>query len=80
MAGRPPGPGGLPVSRPQPPRGSVVLTEGPRGTAWQRFFSDGRWHSVTGKSTSWERLLRADRPGAPVLVVYTPPADSNTLE
>jgi hypothetical protein len=56
--------------KPEPPRGSVVLTEGPQGTAWQRFRSDGRWHSVTGKNTSWERLLRSDTPDSPLLVIY----------
>lgn len=30
----------------EPEPGSIVLVEGLHGTAWQRFFSDGLWHSV----------------------------------
>lgn len=42
----------------EPSHGSVVLTNGEYGTAWQRFFSDGRWHRVgTGKGRSWEQML-----------------------
>jgi hypothetical protein len=44
---------------PQPEPGSVVLSDGIYGTAWQRFFSDGRWHPVRGGgSRSWEQMLR----------------------
>lgn len=42
----------------QPNPGSVVLTEGEHGTAWQRFFSDGRWHPTRGGgSRTWDQLL-----------------------
>lgn len=34
----------------EPLPGSVVLTEGEFGTAWQRYFSDGMWHRVGGGS------------------------------
>jgi hypothetical protein len=57
----------------EPPRGAVVLTEGPTGTAWQRFNSDGRWHSTTGKNTSWERLILSDKVGGRLRVIYLPP-------
>lgn len=43
----------------QPLPGSVVLTHGMHGTAWQRFFSDGKWHPTRGGgSRSWEQMLR----------------------
>lgn len=42
----------------EPEPGSVVLTEGEHGTAWQRFFSDGKWHSIRGGSLHWGELLR----------------------
>lgn len=58
----------------EPPRGSVVMTEGATGTAWQRHNGDGRWHSTTGKATSWARLTLSDRPGdGRLFVVYLPP-------
>ena len=42
----------------EPHPGSVVLTEGEFGTAWQRFFSDGRWHPVRGGgSKTWDQLV-----------------------
>lgn len=60
----------------EPPPSSVVMTEGAHGTAWQRFRSDGRWHSTAGKSTTWERLLRNDRAPARTRIVYLPPTSS----
>lgn len=42
----------------EPLPGSILLTEGRWGTAWQRFFSDGRWHPVRGGgSATWETLI-----------------------
>jgi hypothetical protein len=42
----------------EPNPGSVVLSEGEFGTAWQRFFSDGRWHPTRGGgSRSWDQML-----------------------
>jgi hypothetical protein len=40
----------------EPPRGSVVLAHGEEGTAWQRFYSDGLWHSVNGNVLDWSEL------------------------
>lgn len=41
----------------EPNKGSVVLTEGEFGTAWQRFFSDGLWHRVGGnQKKTWAQL------------------------
>lgn len=44
----------------EPPTGSVLLADGLTGTAWQRFFSDGLWHSVTGKSEPWRYFTHRD--------------------
>ena len=42
----------------QPNPGSIVLTNGEFGTAWQRYFNDGLWHRVGGgKGRTWEWLL-----------------------
>lgn len=41
----------------EPNPGSVVLTEGEFGTAWQRFFSDNQWHRVGGtQRKTWAAL------------------------
>lgn len=46
------------VDEDEPLPGSVVLTEGQHGSAWQRFFSDGLWHPVRGGGPrTWEHLL-----------------------
>lgn len=42
-----------------PEPGSVVLTNGKYGTAWQRHFADGLWHSTRGgKAQPWSVMLR----------------------
>lgn len=43
----------------EPHPGSVVLTNGEFGTAWQRHGVDGLWHSTrrTGGPKTWEWLL-----------------------
>jgi hypothetical protein len=42
----------------EPLPGSVLLTNGEHGTAWQRFFSDGKWHPTRGGgSRTWEQML-----------------------
>lgn len=42
----------------EPRCGSVVLTEGLHGTAWQRHFSTGRWHPTRGGgSKTWADLI-----------------------
>lgn len=41
-----------------PPPGSVVLTQGEHGTAWQRHFHDGLWHSSRGgRAKGWAEML-----------------------
>lgn len=44
----------------EPEPGSVVLSSGEWGTAWQRYFSDGLWHSVgtEGRGKAWDEMLR----------------------
>jgi hypothetical protein len=42
----------------EPLPGSVILTEGKHGTAWQRMFVDGQWRSTRGGTArSWTELL-----------------------
>lgn len=54
----------------QPLPGSVILTDGEHGTAWQRFFSDGLWHRVDSKAVrTWESLLRKRN----VVLIYDAP-------
>lgn len=60
----------IPADGTQPKPGSVLLTDGIHGTAWQRFFSDGRWHPTRGGgSCSWEELLNRRN----VVLVYDAP-------
>jgi len=43
----------------EPEPGSVVLTDGLHGTAWQRYFSDGLWYSTTGDHEwTWQQMTR----------------------
>lgn len=45
-----------PLSEPHP--GSVVLTDGEFGTAWQRHFADNLWHSTRGHTPkTWAQML-----------------------
>lgn len=42
----------------EPNPGSIVLTDGLWGTAWQLHFSDMRWHPTRGGgSKTWAELL-----------------------
>lgn len=42
----------------EPAHGSIVMTQGLYGTAWQRHASDGLWHSSTGLVRTWVELFR----------------------
>lgn len=44
----------------EPLPGSVVLSNGRFGTAWQRHFGDGLWHpaSGTGNPRRWAQMLK----------------------
>lgn len=68
----------------EPSPGSVILLEGPTGTAYQHLFSTGRWHSSTqGLSTgyTWAEIKKkASRDGAyPMLLVFAAPDDDDAL-
>lgn len=52
----------------EPLPGSVVLTKGVWGNAWQRYFSDGMWHRGA-ETLEWEQLLLLDS----VTLVYDAP-------
>lgn len=41
----------------QPLPGSLLMVGGLHGVAWQRHFSDGKWHSTTGATRSFRSLL-----------------------
>ena len=57
----------------EPPHGSVVMTESYTGTAWQRHYSDGLWHSTTGRVLAWDELgLREGQPKFRVLLYRAP--------
>lgn len=61
---------GIPLTEiDQPEPGSVVMIDGPHGVAWQRFFSDGKWHSTTGATRSFRSIMRQRN----VLLVYSAP-------
>jgi hypothetical protein len=54
----------------EPEPASVVLTSGETGTAWQRWFSDGLWHSTrSGGGKTWEWMLAQRN----VVLVYDAP-------
>jgi hypothetical protein len=43
----------------EPYRSSIVMTEGLHGTAWQRHFADGLWHSTRGgRPKTWYELTK----------------------
>lgn len=55
----------------EPLPGSIVLTDGVHGTAWQRYFSpDTKWCSTTGATTTWDRLILKRN----LVLVYDAPA------
>ena len=42
----------------EPFPGSILMTEGQYGTAWQRHFVDGLWHSTRGGSPKrWDDII-----------------------
>lgn len=70
-------PRAFPTVTSEPPAGSIVMSEGDTGTAHQRFYSDGLWHSTSGKTRTWAQLVAlTERPGAFHLgLVYRAPDD-----
>lgn len=45
----------------QPPQGSVVMVHGLTGTAYQRFYNDGLWHSTHGKAFTWSQIIEQSK-------------------
>ena len=65
--------GHLLVPSTQPHPGSIVMTDGAWGTAWQRHFSTGDWHPTRGGgSKPWAYLLQRRNL---VLVYAAPPRE-----
>jgi hypothetical protein len=65
--------GNLLVPSTQPHPGSIVMTDGEWGTAWQRHFSTGDWHPTRGGgSKPWAYLLQRRNL---VLVYAAPPRE-----
>lgn len=59
----------------EPPAGSIISTNGPTGTAWQRHYSDGLWHSTTGLVLDWAGVV-ASTYGRPLnLVIHYQPEE-----
>lgn len=54
----------------EPTCGSVVLTDGATGTAWQRRFDTGEWHDSNGRRRAWRWLLTRGN----LVLVYEAPA------
>lgn len=57
---------------PEPTHGSILLLQGETGTAVQRHFSDGLYHTSTGKVYDYPALFEVN-PSRPPLVVYVAP-------
>lgn len=54
----------------EPLPGSIILTSGHHGTAWQRQFSDGLWHRVGGgRAIDWPEMCSRRN----VVLVYDAP-------
>jgi hypothetical protein len=61
----------------EPERGSVILTHGEFGTAWQRQFKDGKWHRIGGgRPRDWSWLVKQRR----VWLVYDAPVRPDYAE
>lgn len=59
----------------EPNPASIVLVDGEFGTAWQRHFSDGLWHSSRGgKAKTWDEILTHRN----VVLAYDAPTRRNT--
>lgn len=51
----------------EPECGSILMVDGWWGTAWQRLFIDGQWHSSRGGTPrSWKQLLKRKN----VILIY----------
>ena len=65
----------------QPGHGSIVMTESTTGTAYQRLFSDGLYHSGTGQVLEYIDLFYArDGRRRDVFLVYLVPEGIDRAE
>lgn len=63
-------------STPEPPHGSVIMAEGPTGTAFQRFFNDGLYHGTNGKVVKFDYFTKRYNPARTGdFILYTAPID-----
>jgi len=62
---------------PELPHGSIVMLQSPTGTAAQRWYADGSWHSSTGETyETWADLFRRrDGLERKVFLVYVAPRE-----
>lgn len=61
----------------EPNPGSVVLTQGEFGTAWQRWFTDGMWHRTgSAQRKDWAWMVRQRN----LVLVYEADTRSNSRE
>ena len=59
---------------PEPRHGSIVLVTSTTGTAAQRHYSDGLWHSTTGEIVNYANLfLRRDGRNRDVFLIWQAP-------
>lgn len=58
----------LSMTDPEPNPGAILLIHGETGTAVQRFFNDGKYHSVTGKVYTHAELFRVNHNRLPIVV------------
>lgn len=58
----------------EPEHGSVILAHGWTGTAYQRFFSDGKWHGTNGRVLTWAEVSAQCAP-TPIIVIHDAPAE-----
>lgn len=54
---------------PEPPAGSVLMLHGETGTAVQRFYNDGLYHTTTGKVLTFAQLFTTNTNRLPLLIL-----------
>jgi hypothetical protein len=65
----------LQATDPEPNPGAILLLHGETGTAIQRFFNDGLYHSVTGKKYTHAELFRVNPNRLPLVVTEGEPVE-----
>lgn len=60
----------------QPPPGSVVMVNGPTGTAYQRFYSTGLWvRAGNADQYTWTQVKEMPGSSYPPILIYVPPEE-----